>query len=107
MRLNLKAVLAILMVGGAVGLIGCQSGGASSSSMTGMPSDKAITCSKCQVTFINVPEANDKNRVIAYSKKPEMVCAECRTTAENFFKTGQFKHTCSVCGDTMDMCPMK
>lgn len=101
---SLKISILALVAGSALALGACHSTGASGHDMSTMSSDKAITCSKCQVTFVNYPVTGDKGHVVGYAKRPEMVCPDCRSAAENFFKTGEFKHTCKTCGDSMEMC---
>jgi hypothetical protein len=45
-----------------------------------------------------------KNPTITYRDAKTMVCPDCHSAMENFFKTGSLKHTCTHCGGTMTIC---
>lgn len=77
---------------------GCQSTAPATSS-----SSKALTCDKCKVTYVRVPDTA-KGRVVGYTTRKEMECPDCKSAAANFFSTGKFQHTCTTCGDSMSVC---
>ena len=86
-------------------IAGCQSSGAGSSAQAAVvPTTQAISCSKCQVTYVQVPTDAGKGHIVGYSTRKVMECPDCKDAVSNFFATGQFKHTCKTCGDTMELC---
>jgi hypothetical protein len=93
---GLVALVAVFM--------GCQSSGTSGSASASRPASQAITCSKCQVTWVKVPQT-EKGRVMAYTTRKSMECPDCRAAVQNFFATGKLEHTCQTCGpDAMEVC---
>src|SRR5262245_29070488 len=94
-----------LIIAGVLGLgvVGCQSMGTDSS--TASASDaQGVSCAKCQVTWVKVPQTA-KGRIVGYYNKKSMECPECRSAVENFFATGKLEHACKVCGpDAMEIC---
>ena len=102
MRSSFKMFLAAAMIGTGLFAIGCQSTGASTASAAAP--DKALTCTKCEVTWVKVPTDGGKGRVVGYTSKKTMVCPDCKDAVSNFFATGKFQHTCTTCGDSMEMC---
>ena len=99
-----KTIFASAAVAAAVFVAGCQSTGASQATASTPPLDKAVACSKCEVTYVKVPVDGGKGRIVGYSTKKTMECPDCKSAVENFFATGELKHTCRTCGDTMSMC---
>ncbi len=97
-----KSVLGLALAA-ALTLTGCASGGAAESS--GVPSTQALACSKCKVTYVNVPTKLGKN-IVGYHDQAVMECPDCKDAAENFFTTGKFEHSCKTCGNTMSACAM-
>jgi len=94
---------------GSLGLLtgGCRSDGARDDKpmmSAAAPSTQAVMCSKCQTTWVKVPVADQKGRIVAYSKKQAMVCPDCRDAVQSFFATGKLQHTCKTCGDSMEIC---
>lgn len=100
MRTFIRASVMGLMGLAAVTLAACQT----TPSGSAMGSSKAVKCSKCEVTYVNVPTVSDKNRAIGYQTKGKMECPECKTAAENFFATGKLGHSCTHCGTTLETC---
>ena len=102
---GLKLVLAGLTLGSGMFVGGCMSNSKPSpDAMAGTPSNDAVACDKCKVTFVKNPETNQKGRVIGYTEKKQMVCPECKSAAENMFATGKMEHTCKACGGNMTAC---
>ena len=99
---SLKSLVLAVSVPAVILLAGCQSGGAKAASADAM-STKGVMCSKCQVTYVQLPNSQ-KNRVVGYSTRKSMECPECKSAAENFFATGKLEHTCKLCGDSMAVC---
>jgi hypothetical protein len=64
---------------------------------------QGVTCSKCEVTWVKVPETA-KGRVVGYTTRKSHVCPDCKDAVANFFATGKFQHTCKTCGDSMEIC---
>jgi hypothetical protein len=101
-----KFIFASTAVAATLFAAGCQSGAQPQSSATTAPAAaSAVTCSKCEITWVKSPETQ-KGRVVGYSTKPTMECPDCRSAAENFFASGNLQHTCKSCGETMQGCEM-
>ena len=68
----------------------------------------AITCDKCRSVWIQHAERSSTFRGAAgpYVLRTEnrMVCPDCESAAETFFRTGALKHRCAHCGGTMSHC---
>lgn len=64
----------------------------------------AVTCSKCKIVAVKMPSSGPKGQPIFYHDQNVMVCPDCVSAIENFFKTGKLKHTCSHCGGEMTVC---
>lgn len=99
-----KSFVAALTLGAGLLAAGCQSQPAVHSPTGGVVSNEAVMCTKCEVTWTKVPIDGGKGRVVGYSSQRRMVCPDCRTAAENFFRTGKFQHTCATCGDSLQHC---
>lgn len=68
-------------------------------------SDGAVMCDKCKVVMVKtVIPGTQKAPTVTYHNTSTMVCPDCTSAMENFFKTGKLKHTCSHCGGTMTQC---
>jgi len=63
----------------------------------------ALTCDKCKVTYVRVPDTA-KGRIVGYTNQKHMECPDCKSAAANFFSTGKLQHTCATCGDSMEVC---
>jgi hypothetical protein len=94
-----KLAIAGLTMGGLL-IGGCAANGAGSAAA---PSTQAVTCSKCQVTWVKVPDTA-KGRVVGYTTRKSMTCPDCKSAVDNFFATGKLQHTCETCGDSMEIC---
>lgn len=69
------------------------------------PKEGAVFCDKCKIVMVKVPsQAGAKNQLLIYRKMKKMVCPDCKSAIENFFRTGKLKHTCSSCGGNMTVC---
>jgi hypothetical protein len=66
---------------------------------TGKP---AVMCGKCETVWVRSPRTINKTTV--YRKHQKMVCHDCDSAVENFFKTGKFSHACKTCGDSLVAC---
>ena len=69
-------------------------------------SAQAVTCDKCKVTWVKEPitTGGGKERVVAYQSRKTMTCPDCRSAVDNFFRTGQLRHTCKTCGSALEVC---
>lgn len=103
---TLKIGLMGLGMGAALLLGGCASGGnpGAANATTGAPSKQAVACSKCQVTYVQVPTNDGKGRAQASTTRKSMECADCKTAVQNFFETGKLQHACTHCQGTMEVC---
>jgi hypothetical protein len=99
-----KSVLWAMALGAGLVLVGCQSDGTQSAS-GGAPSEQAVTCSKCQITWVKWPTDAGKGRIAGYYGRQRHECPDCKSAVENFFATGKLEHTCKTCGaDSMQAC---
>jgi ribosomal protein L37AE/L43A len=90
-------------------LAGCESSGdgnaaadtadRGTSDVVAQGQDQAVTCEKCKVTWVKVPDTGGKGRVVAYKTRRSHECPDCRSAVNNFFTTGRMEHTCKTCGD--------
>jgi hypothetical protein len=55
----------------------------------------ALMCDRCQTTWVLRPEG--AGRWVRYTRQKAMVCPDCESAVETWWKTGQFKHSCSRC----------
>ena len=101
--LGLTKSLAALTLGASMLLAGCQANNKPAQSEL-VAGEQGVMCSKCKTTWVKSPVVSDKGRVIAYTNKKSHVCPDCRAAVTNFFATGEFKHTCKTCGDSMEIC---
>jgi hypothetical protein len=72
------------------------------------PPANAVTCSKCQTVWVQEPVAvagsKPGNGHYTLKSKPVMTCTQCESAVVTFFRTGQLKHHCSICGGTLNHC---
>lgn len=68
------------------------------------PSTQAVSCSKCQITYVQVPTNDAKGRFRGYTTRKDMECPNCKTAVETFFDTGKLEHSCAHCQGTMEVC---
>jgi len=105
MRRTAKIALWSLFAGPALLIAGCQSNSNDAATAAAEPaSTQAISCDKCKVTYVKVPDTGGKSRVVGYRSEKRMECPDCKSAAENFFTTGKFQHTCKTCGDSLEVC---
>lgn len=98
-----KLSLASLTLGAGLIVAGCAADNkAPQSSLTS--SSQGVTCSMCKTTWVKVPIDGGKGRIVGYSSRKEMACPDCKNAVENFFATGDLRHTCKTCGDNMEIC---
>lgn len=83
-------------------LTGCASNTPPQSTLA--PTTQGVTCTKCQVTWVKIPETNGKGRVVGYSWGQRDTCPDCMDAVQSFFNTGKFQHTCKTCGNSMEIC---
>ena len=95
--------MGFLGLGVAAGLFaaGCSSNTPPQSSLE--PSPQGLTCTKCQVTWVQVPTTNGKH-VTGYKWTQKDTCPDCMDSVTSFFNTGKFEHTCKACGGNMEVC---
>jgi hypothetical protein len=97
---GLRSPLLAAVLGGSLFAAGCASNPPPPSAAS---STQGVTCSKCLVTWVKVPDTA-KGRVVGYTSRKSMVCPDCKDAVNNFFATGKLQHTCATCGDSMDIC---
>ena len=90
---------------GAALLAGCQSNNDTTPQSSLVSTDKGVTCSKCQTTWVRVPDTGGKpGRVHGYTTKKSHACPDCRDAVSNFFVTGKLEHACKTCGNSLEIC---
>src|SRR5688572_6415688 len=109
-----KMIWCLVISGASIFALGCQSSNPrlasqQSASASQVPDQvaKAVTCSKCKVTWVKypiTPGGGKSHRIIGYGARKSMECPDCRSAVENFFTTGQLRHTCATCGDAIEVC---
>ena len=99
----LRRALMGLGIGTVLTLTGCAATGGTPTATKG-PSTQAVACSKCEVTYVQVPTQDNKGRFVGYSKRPNMECPDCKTAVQTFFETGKLEHSCAHCSGTMEVC---
>ncbi|MEI6375843.1 MAG: hypothetical protein WCO97_01460, partial [bacterium] len=97
---SLKTLVLTGSLGAAVLLSACQT------APTQHHPINAVTCSKCRTIWVQEPVAGAKPGAGYYTlqNKPVMTCPQCESAVVTFFKTGQLKHHCSICGGTLNHC---
>lgn len=91
-----------LSFGAGLLLLGCASDKPPQSTLA--PTAQGITCTKCQVTWVKVPQSNDKGRIVGYNWSKRDACPDCMDAVQSFLNEGKFQHNCRTCGDTMEIC---
>lgn len=89
------------LLGMGLALTGCATATAPQSAL--VPGPQGVTCSKCQVTYVSVPNKIGK-QIVGYNTQGVMECPDCKDAVTNFFTTGKLQHTCKTCGDSMSIC---
>lgn len=96
--------LTLVAIVSCLSFAGCRSADNQPPQSTLVAGDAGVTCSKCQTTWVRVPEKNGKGRVVGYTSRKGHECPDCRDAVTNFFATGKLEHTCKTCGDAIDVC---
>ena len=97
----------LLLLAGSLGLItlmpSCQS-----TTATATTGSEAVMCDKCKTVWVmNKPTAlgaPGRMQTTIYRDSKTMSCPDCQLAADNYWKTGSMKHTCSHCGGTLTHC---
>lgn len=98
---SIKSMVVAFAVTAGLFAVGCTSTNTPQSSLA--PTDKGMTCTKCQVTWVQEPVSNGK-RVTGYQWAKKDICPDCRDAVQSFFASGKFDHTCKTCGDSLQIC---
>ncbi len=71
--------------------------------------DNGIYCSKCKTVLVQRTDCMraGKTTPITHDKSNKMICSDCESIAETFFKTGTLKKKCSSCCGTLTHCNMQ
>jgi hypothetical protein len=95
-----------LGMGMLIALAGCQSSGsAKGGSVAAGGEPKAVACTKCKITYVEVPTSGQgKYPVHKFTTSQSMECPDCKDAVANFFATGKLEHTCKHCGETLEVC---
>lgn len=97
MKLKNLKLLFIAIAASATGLAltGCHT-------TAGESHHKAVACEKCKTVWVSTPGAPRGSGYSFGSKR--MSCPDCVSAVENYFKTGNLKHTCASCGGALKHC---
>jgi hypothetical protein len=98
-----KIVAGIVVGAAALFAAGCQDTGGGHANHVGA-SDKAVMCSKCQVTYFE--DSLGKGSPVKYTSS-KMECPDCKSAAASYFSTGKLEHACKTCGpDALTVCEL-
>ena len=61
----------------------------------------AVGCDKCKTVWVR---GTGSGKAVGYSMTKHMACPDCVSAVENYFKTGELKHTCATCGEGLKHC---
>lgn len=67
----------------------------------------AVMCDKCKTVWVRQPVSigsPGRFQTIVYRDTKTMSCPGCQLAIDNFWKTGQMKHSCSQCGGALTHC---
>jgi hypothetical protein len=59
--------------------------------------EAAVMCAKCEAVWVK--DKIQVGKITQYVSRKKMLCDDCKSAVENFFKTGKWEHTCKTCGD--------
>lgn len=90
----LKAGLIVSAIFAGLAMSGCET-------TAGSSARTAVGCEKCKTVW--VPGAGP-SKATGYQMTKRMVCPDCVSAVENYFKTGELKHTCASCGSALKHC---
>ena len=102
----MKLKTRLLIIAGSLGLFtvlpSCQSTG------TAATASDAVMCDKCKTVWVmNKPTtlgSPGRMQTTIYRDTKTMTCPDCQLAADNFWKTGSMKHTCTHCGGNLTHC---
>ncbi len=99
----MKIKTRLLLIAGSLSLAtlmsSCQSTGGAAAGAD------AVTCDKCKTVWVKTASPGPGGKsFMTYRDVKTMECPDCQSAVTTFFKTGEFKHTCSHCGGTMTHC---
>ncbi len=85
-------------------LAGCQADGKAAQSSLTQTAD-GVTCDKCQTTWVKThANPSGKGNILAYTRRPQHTCSDCRSAVSNYFQTGKLAHSCKTCDGNMEIC---
>ena len=71
----------------------------------GTTQNSALVCNKCESVWVPSQIRGGKpGGHYVYRASRKMVCPQCESMAETFFRTGQFRHSCPGCGGNVMRC---
>ena len=96
------ASFALLATMGGVAISGCKSPNPGH----GVSSDPllVVECSECRTIWVDGSDTYYSWGESSYESEERHACPDCRTAVENFFVTGEFRHSCIQCGDNIQVC---
>ena len=81
------------------------SGCTSMQPQAGSPQASGLMCNKCQSIWVPSKDQGGKPGTYhVYRASRKMICPQCESMAETFFRTGQFSHSCPGCGGNVTRC---
>ena len=103
----MKLKIRFMLMLGSLGLITLVPSCQSTSTTSSTAGTDAIMCDKCKTVWVRKPEtigSPGRFQTIVYRDSKTMTCQECQLTADNFWKTGSMKHSCTHCGGSLTHC---
>lgn len=102
----MKLKTRLLILASSLGLVAFLPSCQSTATTAAGPSE-AVMCAKCKTVWISKPVtlgSPGRGQVTVLRDSKTMTCPECQLAADNYWKTGSMKHTCSHCGDSLTHC---
>jgi hypothetical protein len=84
------------------------SGCTSMQPQAGTPQASGLMCNKCETVWVPSKGRGGKPGTYhAYRASEKMICPQCESMAETFFRTGRFSHSCPGCGSNVMRCTVQ
>jgi len=90
----LKTGLVVTVIFAGLLMTGCETTG-------GGAARTAVGCEKCKTVWV---PGTGPSKSIGYRMSERMVCPDCVSAVENYFRTGELKHSCASCGGALKHC---
>ena len=108
-----EAVMKTILKSGPAALVAAMSiavlsGCISMQPQAGTPQASGLMCNKCETVWVPSKDRGGKPGTYhVYRSTRKMVCPQCESMAETFFRTGQLSHSCPGCGSNVMRCTVQ